>query len=140
MAKFEVGDKVKVVKLDCNWVGWCDELKNYIGKTGIIIGFSFGMEARSVQFEDKWYNFPIEWLEPIESCDCNGQVFIVDADCSAELETGKVYNVKDGYLMIEKGHYNPLPFHKMKDLLTWLAGPDRPHIQAIEFKGFADQE
>lgn len=141
MAKFELGDKVKVVKLDCNWVDWCDELANYIGRTGIIKRFYF--REQGVQFEDgmRW-NFPEDWLELVEKAKmgCDGQVFIVDKDTSVELEAGKVYDVKDGYLMNGGRCYNLMPYSSIKDLLTWLAGHDRPHIQAIEFKGFADQE
>lgn len=146
MDYFEIGDKVKVVKLDCNWSKWAPELSNYIGKTGVImvnccdyVGIDFGDET------GRWYLCK-NWLELVEKSSkyWTGKVICIQAKPYHKFEVGKVYEVKDGRFM-GPSCTNQTVIEEQCCCVTGVDNLNERYgygdpIKFVEFKGFAGEE
>lgn len=145
--KIEIGDKVKIVKLDCNWSKWTPELSNYIGKTGVIVvnccdyvGIDFGDET------GRWY-FHNNWLELVEKAKkyWSGKVVCVDTESEDYFVKGKVYKVKDGRIFGEN-HFelfncctDPITELHLGDISWCPLLPNVFSTKFIEYKGMAGE-
>lgn len=59
-----IGDKVRVCRVDKSWGSYVSELSNFVGKVGEVIGF-LDSDIVTLRFEGAMrFAFPIDWLEP----------------------------------------------------------------------------
>lgn len=146
MAKFEIGDIVKVVKLDCKWNNWVNDLAKYIGKTGKIKRYDIcGEITYGVQFEDDWWHFPEDWLELVEKAEkyWTGKVVCIDTESEDYFVKGKVYKVKNGrifgenHVEIQKVCTGPITELRLGDIFWCSSLPSVFSTKFVEFKGFA---
>lgn len=148
MSKFEVGDTVKVVKLDYNWWSWVPQLAQYIGKTGKIKRPLNDCDEAiyTVDFNNDSWCFPKDWLELVEKSSkyWTGKVVCIQSEPYYKFEVGKVYEVKDGRFMGPSCTNQNV----IEEQCCCVTGVDNLNerygygdpIKFVEFKGFADQE
>lgn len=147
MDYFEIGDKVRVVKLDWNWSEWAPELSNYIGKTGVIV-----VNCRDhvgIEFDDetgRWY-FCKNWLELVEKAEkyWTGKVVCVDTESEEYFVVGKAYMVKDGKIFgenhceIQTCYTEPITKLNLGDISWCPLLPNVFSTKFIEYKGMAGE-
>lgn len=144
MEKFEIGDKVKVVRLDTTKTDYVPELNAYLGRTGIIRDTQkLGSELR-VEFDNgnTWWFYP-EWLELVEKKKKGwagkivvaGRLYDHFPSCEEpHVETGKVYSVNNGQIILDHGRrIIPKNNETFDDIRRWMSGHQ---VSVIEFKGF----
>ena len=149
MNKFEVGDKVKVVRLDVNNRIYIPALSKHLGNMGTIKFKEVDNEV-AVTFDNGqfWY-FNTDWLELVEKHKpeyWSGK-FIVVGRCLTkpwypsvlnDVVIGKVYTLNDGKMTLERGrlcqNYNYKTFGEFAKRLRDFGA------EIIEFKGFCKNE
>ena len=147
MAKFEVGDKVMVVKLDLSWYACFSNMGHLLGKTGVIIESDCnGEDSFYIYFDDcrKYYHLKPDWLELVEKKKkgWNGKVVCVKSHRpNMDLFTvGKVSDVVDGKIFDNSGTFyngaDESAIRSLKDLLEMTES----FYDFIVFKGFADKK
>ena len=150
MNKFEIGDKVKLTKLDMKYSLHVPGMNKYLGQIGTVKS-NEGLDAVTVDFNDGLLSFiyPDEWLELIEKNKpyyWNGK-FIVVGECSTKswiypkmqpVTIGKVYELKDGKVTLDDGrviqNYNYTAFNAFASRLRDFG------VRIIEFMGFCQNE
>lgn len=143
MDKFEVGDKVKVVRLDVTKPDYVSALNQYLGRTGTIRGTQFFGSELLVEFDNgsSYYFYP-EWLELVEKKKkgWSGKIVIVSTaqpplfPGKYQCEPGNVYTVKDGSIQVLPWYsVTPLRNFTFEDIQDWFS---RRAVNVIEFKGF----
>jgi len=144
MEKFEIGDKVKVVKLDVTEPDYVSDLNQYLGCTGIVRDTQFFGSELLVKFDDgnSWYFYP-DWLELVEKKKkgWTGRIVVAgrlyDNFPSCEeppVETGKVYRVINGQIILDHGkRIIPKNNETFDDICRYMSGHQ---VSIIEFKGF----
>lgn len=142
MEKFEVGDKVKVVRLDTTRTDYVSDLKKYLGCVGTIRDTQIiGSELR-VEFDNgaSWWFYP-DWLELVEKKQkgWTGKVVCtkVNYPCANYFEIGKVYEVIAGRLIDETGtpYDNEYSYISAAALIKYFEERS-DFYRFIEFKGF----
>ena len=144
MEKFEIGDEVKVVRLDTSKNDYVPELNVYLGCTGIIQNRQFSGSELLVKFDNghSWYFYP-EWLELAEKKKKGwtgrivvaGRLYDYFPSCEEPpVETGKVYRVINGQIILDHGkRIIPKNNETFDDIRRWMSGHQ---VSIIEFKGF----
>lgn len=137
--KFEVGDKVRIVKLDVTG-DLCvrNAMKKALGEFGVVRprlnGGTSVAEAVFVETEDgNSYFYMPEWLELVEKAKkpWNGKVICVDSR-NRYFTIGKIYEVKKGELYDD----SKTPF---THFLYYNCPTNAPGAYFVEFKGFANE-
>lgn len=144
MKKFEVGDKVKLTRLDVTNYLYVPSMNKYLGQIGTIRSRTCP-EYIEVNFGDVYtFSYPVDWFELVEKHPdyWNGR-FIVVGECSTRswlhprmqpVTIGKVYELKDGKVTLDDGrvikNYNYKTFDAFASCLRDFG------VRVIEFKGF----
>ena len=141
MEKFEIGDKVKIVRMDTTRTDYVSDLNKYLGCVGTICATQIiGSELR-VEFDNgaSWW-FYQDWLELVEKKQkgWTGKVVCtkVDYPCGNYFEIGKVYEVKNGLLIDKTGtSYTSTRYDSAADLIKYFEKNNQVYC-FVEFKGF----
>lgn len=149
MSNFEVGDKVRLMKLDVTNYLYVPSMNEYLGQIGTIKGNNISGSI-DVNFNDKYvFSYPANWFELVEKHKSNywNGKFIVVGECSTKswlhpkmqpVTIGKVYELKDGKVMLDNGriiqNYNYKTFDDFASRLRDFG------VRIIEFKGFCRNE
>ena len=145
MENFEIGDKVKVVRLDVTKPDYVSDLNRYLGCTGTINDKQFSGNELLVEFDNgnSWYFYP-EWLELVEKKKngWSGKIVIVNAPKRPVFfdehpyKPGNVYTVKNGTIQVfpwlNKTPSQNSTFEDIRDWFSWRV------VNVIEFKGFCE--
>ena len=141
MAKFEVGDNVKIVRMDVNWYAYAPRMRYILGEVGFIVECNCPVGNPCIKFADgNEFYVPDGWFELVEKAKkgWTGKVICteVDAPCYDMFEVGKVYDVIDGKLI----SCNSKPYPSNHWTFTSAENIDERvrHYGFIEFKGFAE--
>ena len=149
MSNFEVGDKVKLVRLDIHDRLYVPMMNRFLGETMTITQFYKHCDFLDVSFEETTLWFNTDWLELVKKHKpeyWNGK-FIVVGECSTKswlhprmqpVTIGKVYELKDGKVTLDDGrviqNYNYKTFDAFASRLREFG------VRIIEFKGFCRNE
>lgn len=142
MEKFEIGDKVKIVRLDTTRTDYVSDLKKYLGCVGTIRATQIIRSELMVEFDSgaSWYFYP-EWLELVakKKKGWTGKVVCTEVNypCANFFEIGKVYEVKNGYLIDRTGtpYDNVHSYNSAADLIQYFE-KNSNYYRFVEFKGF----
>lgn len=144
MEKFEIGDKVKVVRLDTTKNDYVSDLNQYLGCAGTICKTQYTGSELLVEFDsgNSWWFYP-DWLELVEKKKkgWSGKIVVIDAPKLppfdlCRYEPGKVYTVKDGRIEVEHWLSKiPMKNAAFEDIRDWFS---RRAVNVIEFKGFCE--
>lgn len=145
MEKFEIGDKVKVVRMDMTQPDYVSDLNQYLGCTGIIRDTYFFGNELLIKFDDgnSWWFYP-DWLELVEKKrkGWTGKIVIVNAPKQPVFfdeypyKPGNVYTVKDGTIQVFPWlHKTPSQNGTFEDIRDWFS---MRSVNVIEFKGFCE--
>lgn len=147
MNKFEVGDKVKIIRMDTKWSAYQKWLNKYIGKIGEIVKneslVSDDDPYHDVEFLDgQVFSMKDEWLELVEKKKkeyWNGKMICTLSE-GLYFTKGKIYDVRNGIMFDDSGTgYNMYGYddgYSNPEEITKSAHEDG-HYEFIEFKGFA---
>lgn len=144
MEKFEIGDKVKLVRLDVKDRLYVKMMNEFLGKKMTVRKCTMYNDFLDVGVKENNLWFNADWLELVEKKKngWTGQVVCVaiTCHCGEYFTPGKVYNVKDGYLIDKTGApYTPTLFNSVNSLIAYFETPPRPY-RFIEFKGFNENK
>ena len=136
MEKFEIGDKVKIIRMDTRWYNYVPDLTKYLGITGIVKESS--PKQVRVEFDDgdSWW-FDSDWLKNQKGW--TGKIIVVGVKPNAyytpsHFTPGQVYTVEDGHIKITPYHsITPYLASTFEDIWNWFRGRC---IEVLEFKGF----
>lgn len=149
--KFEVGDKVKLVRLDVNDSIYVPAMNKYLGRIGVVVYILVDIIVRFDDEPNGCFFISDNWLELVEKHKpepeyWNGQ-FIVIKECLTkpgylsmrnDVVIGKVYTLNDGKMTLERGrlcqNYNYKTFGEFAKRLRDFGA------EIIEFKGFCKNE
>ena len=142
MEKFEIDDKVKVVRLDTTRTDYVSDLNKYLGCVGIIRAMQIIGKELCVEFDNgaSWWFCP-DWLELVKKKQkgWTGKVVCTEVyfPCMNYFEIGKVYEVKNGLLIDKTGTpYDSVhPYDSAADLIQNFEKYNK-YYRFIEFKGF----
>ena len=156
MAKFEVGDKVKLVMIDSRDDGvYVPQLNSYLRDVGEVLTTGIKVDRHDeyvckVKFDDDWWYLNEDWLELVEKAKpkyYTGKVVCIKKPTvkndSAIFTVGKVYDIKDGQMFDDDpcactDQKCPLPYRVNISSLKQLNEHSLRGEQFIEFKGFAE--
>ena len=148
MKKFEIGDKVKLTKLDTTNFWYVPSMNEYLGQIGTIKGNNISGSI-DVIFNDKYiFSYPANWFELVEKHKAywNGQ-FVVVGECQTKslihpkmqpVTIGKVYELKDGKVTLDDGRV--IQNYHYKNFDDFAARLRDFGVRIIEFKGFCRNE
>lgn len=136
MEKFEVGDKVKLVRLDIKDRLYVSKMNEFLGKTMTVTHYYIGRGFLDIRVKESNLWFNADWLELVENKKkgWTGQVVCTSIayPCFEFFTPGKVYDVNDGLLIDDTGTpYEPIRFNSVNDIIDYFIT-----YRFIEFKGF----
>ena len=139
MEKFEVGDKVKLVRLDVKDRLYVSSMNKFLGETMTVTRCEQCRDHLDIQLKESTLWFNPEWFELVEKKrkGWTGQVVCTSTTYPFFdfFTPGKVYDVKYGYLIDKTGTpYMPLQFNSANDLINYFE--TNTNYRFIEFKGF----
>lgn len=149
MEKFNVGDKVQVVRMDISDVGYdrnCCFQNIYLGKTGTVESiqatdskdeFILGVNFDDVFIFNTYSTVNSKWVELMKR-PYNGKVICIQAKDNSFFKLGKIYKVVEGRLHDESKDPWHVPVYSIEDINHLVNSPVDVGIKFIEFKGYAD--
>lgn len=149
MKKFNVGDKVQVVRMDISDVGYdrnCCFQNNYLGKTGTVESiqatdskdeFILGVSFDDTFILNEHFAVNSKWVELMKR-PYNGKVICVEANDNSLFKLGKIYKVVEGRLYDESKDPWSVRVYSIEDINHLVNSPVDAGVKFIEFKGYAD--
>ena len=140
MEKFEIGDTVKLVRLDIKDRLYVSSMNKFLGETMTVTRCEQCRDHLDIQLKESTLWFNPEWFELVEKKKkgWTGQVVCTSSTCSfmEYFTPGKVYDVKNGLLIDETGTpYKSIRFNSVNDIIDYFIT-----YRFIEFKGFNENK
>lgn len=142
--KFEVGDKVKIDRMDTHWSGYQPYMRFELGDIGKIVGVTengIRLDLSESGMASLTLTVPCDWLGLVEKGKklYNGKVICTkfkpnDKYHIVKFTPGKVYTIKDGVLFDDAP---PCPYLRDICSLDDIRTRNYVDVDFIEFKGEA---
>jgi len=145
MEKFEIGDKVKLIRLDTKGRLYVTMMNEFLGQTMTVARCERCHGHLDVRLEEAHLWFNPEWLELVEKKKkgWTGQVVCTEVHdpCLNCFELGKVYDVKNGLLIDRTGtpYSDTVRYNSAVDLIQRFEKYNE-YYRFIEFKGFNENK